>query len=65
MWDLSPLTRDQTGVPCAVRWILYHWTSREVPGLHVDEKMERVEKEDWQVSEEADSSGAGSSWKGS
>ena len=24
-------TRDQTCVPCIGRWILYHWTSREVP----------------------------------
>ena len=31
MWDLSSLTRDQTRVPCIVRRILYHWTTREVP----------------------------------
>ena len=31
MWDLSSLTRDQTHIPCIVRWILYHWTTREVP----------------------------------
>ena len=31
MWDLSSLTRDQTQVPCIVRWILYHWTTRKVP----------------------------------
>ena len=31
MWDLSSLTREC--VPCIVRWILYHWTTREVPGL--------------------------------
>ena len=31
MSDLSCLTRDRTRVPCIVRWILYHWTTREVP----------------------------------
>ena len=31
MWDLSSLTRDRTRVPCIVRWILYHWITREVP----------------------------------
>ena len=31
MWNLSSLTRDQTRVPCIVRRILYHWTTREVP----------------------------------
>ena len=32
MWDLSSLIRDQTRDPWIVRWILYHWTTREVPG---------------------------------
>ena len=31
MWDLSSLTRDRTHVPCIGRWILNHWTTREVP----------------------------------
>ena len=31
MWDLSPPTRDWTHVPCTGRWILNHWTTREVP----------------------------------
>ena len=33
MWDLSSasLTRDQTHIPCTGRWILNHWTTREVP----------------------------------
>ena len=31
MWDLRPLTRDQTHVLCIARWIPHHWTSREVP----------------------------------
>ena len=26
----SSQTRDQTGVPCIGRWILNHWTTREV-----------------------------------
>ena len=30
-WDLSSLTRDRTLIPCIVRRILYHWTTREVP----------------------------------
>ena len=29
MWDLSPLSRDQTHVPCIGRQILNHWTTRE------------------------------------
>ena len=32
MWDLSSPTRDRTRVPCIGRWILDHWTTREVPG---------------------------------
>ena len=31
MWDLSSLTRDQNYVHCTGRWILNHWTIREVP----------------------------------
>ena len=31
MWDLSSPTRNQTQVPCIGRWILNHWTTREVP----------------------------------
>ena len=31
MWDLSSLPRDRTRVPCIVRRLLYHWTTREVP----------------------------------
>ena len=34
MWDLSSLTRDQSRIPCIVRWILYHWMTREVPPAH-------------------------------
>ena len=33
MCDLSSLTRDRTCVPCIVRWILYHWTTRAVPSF--------------------------------
>ena len=32
MWDLNSPTRDQTRVPCIARWVLNHWTIREVPG---------------------------------
>ena len=31
MWDLSSSTRDQTHIPCIRRWVLNHWTTREVP----------------------------------
>ena len=31
MWDLSSVTRNQTCVPYIGRWILIHWTTREVP----------------------------------
>ena len=30
-WDLSSQTRDRTRVPCVGRWILNHWTTKEVP----------------------------------
>jgi len=30
MWDLSSQTRDWTHVPCIGRWILNHWTTREI-----------------------------------
>ena len=33
MWDLSSLTRARTCVSCIARWILNHWTTREVPIL--------------------------------
>ena len=28
--------KDETGVPCIARWILYHWTSRETPKTTFD-----------------------------
>ena len=31
MWDLSSLTRHRTRIRCIARWILNHWTTREVP----------------------------------
>ena len=31
MWDLSSPIKDRTQVPCTGRWILNHWTTREVP----------------------------------
>ena len=33
MWDLS-WTRDGTCVPCVGRWILNHWTTRDVPPFY-------------------------------
>ena len=33
MWGFSSLTRDWTCVPYIARWILSHWTTREVPGF--------------------------------
>ena len=34
MWEPSSPTRDRTRVPCIGRQILYHWTTREVPGQY-------------------------------
>ena len=31
MWGLSSLTRNRTCALCIGRWILKHWTTREVP----------------------------------
>ena len=31
MGDLSSWTRDRTHVSCVARWILNHWTCKEVP----------------------------------
>ena len=31
IWDLNSPTRDRTHLPCIGRWILNHWTVREVP----------------------------------
>ena len=31
MWDLLPLTRDRTHIPCIGRQMLNHWTTREIP----------------------------------
>ena len=31
MWGLGSPAKDQTHVPCLVRQILNHWTTREVP----------------------------------
>ena len=35
MWDLSSPTRDWTHVPCIGWWILIHYTTREVPLVHI------------------------------
>ena len=31
MWDLTSPTRGWNFIPCRERWILNHWTTREVP----------------------------------
>ena len=47
-WDLSSPTRDQTCIPCIGRWILNHWTTREVPRLLVmREKPKLGEAQGW------------------
>ena len=33
-WDLRSQIRDQTCVPCTGRWILNHWTTREILVFH-------------------------------
>ena len=33
MWVLNSPTRDQNCVPFIVRWILNHWTTKEVPRM--------------------------------
>ena len=38
-WDLSSPTRDQTHVPCIIRWIFNQWTTRVVPYLSYDRKF--------------------------
>ena len=35
MWELSSPTRDQIHVCCIGRWILNHWTTREVLMTHL------------------------------
>ena len=44
MWDLSSPTRDQTHIPCIVRWILNHCTTREVPILATLETAQQWKK---------------------
>ena len=39
VWALGSLTRDQTCVPCVGRWILNHWTTKEVPELALMRNM--------------------------
>ena len=33
MWILGSSTRDQTFTPCTGRWILNHWTTKDVPSF--------------------------------
>ena len=39
----SSLTMDQTHVPCITRWILNHWTTKEVPGSTFKENFPRCQ----------------------
>ena len=39
MWDSSSQTKDGTHVPCIGRWILNHWTTREVPEIFIFFKL--------------------------
>ena len=41
MWDLSSPTRGWTHIPCIWRWILNHWTTREVPRYSVLQTVEK------------------------
>ena len=34
MWDLSSQIRDGSCVPCTRKWMLNHWTTREVPNSY-------------------------------
>ena len=34
MWKLNSPTSDWTHITCIIKWILNHWTTREVPGFH-------------------------------
>ena len=34
MQDLSSLIRDQTCIPSTGRWIVNHWTTRQVTGVN-------------------------------
>ena len=35
MWDITSLTRDWAHIPCIGKWILKHWTTREVPCITI------------------------------
>ena len=54
IWNLSSPTKDWNQVPCIVRWILNHWTTREVPGKFLLEqsKSKDGEKKVVEVSED-------------
>ena len=38
-WDPSSLTKDRAQVPCIARWILSHWTTREIPKVFLLEAL--------------------------
>ena len=49
MWDLSSPTKDRTRVSCVVRWILNHWTTREVPLLFLNSKYSFPNRPHWRA----------------
>ena len=40
MWDISSPIKDRTCIPCILRWIVSHWTTREVPGALIFSLLE-------------------------
>ena len=52
MWDLSFLTRDRTLILCIAKWVLNHWTTREVSSHFNFEQTEKAQgQEGWSVAE--------------
>ena len=49
MWDLSSLTRDRICILYIGRWILNHWTTREVPKIILTNKMLHERENEWRI----------------
>ena len=43
-------TRDWTCAPCIGRWILHHWTTREVPQIHFQKHFSHFSLFSWKSS---------------
>ena len=43
-WDLSSSTKDQTCVPCIGKWILNHWTTRDLCHQHLKGKKAEAQR---------------------